>query len=273
MAIASLVATTNIRCDVTVQFRKIEQFEQDKPRDNLFFIGETPGVGTFLVSDGAEIVIDSPPGIDESLLGALFLGPLMAVLLRQRGLAVLHGSSVATDRGVIAFVGDSGAGKSTLARSFYNRGYGVLTDDVMAIDLAGNAARVIPGYPAVKLFPETASFLACDENVNKPVPTHTAKHYHPVVSRFPQNPLELRHIYVLVNAESDSIEALPPREAFVELVHNSRAVTLLRDSQSRAMHLSQCTRLAAAVPMFRLRRHRALSFLPELVRLIEDHLA
>ena len=51
------------------------------------------------------------------------------------------------------FVGDSGAGKSTLASAFLNRGYQLLSDDVIPVSLSQNhIPMVTPSYPQQKLW-------------------------------------------------------------------------------------------------------------------------
>lgn len=268
-----LVAVANAPEDVTIQLRRIDGFEQTTTRNGTYFLGETPGVAMFLVRDGKEIIVDACPGVDESLISTILLGPGMAVLLRQRGFAVLHASGIAINGHAIAFLGQSGWGKSTLAEAFYDRGYGVVTDDVMAVRLDGKCPQVVSGYPSIKLFPETAVFLGCDVTATHRVHSQTEKRAHPVTSTFPQGPLPLQRIYALAGGECNAIEPLEPREVFLELVRNARAVNLVRDAGWLAEHLRQCTRLATQVPVFRLRRQRALSALPGLVDLIEEHLA
>ena len=53
----------------------------------------------------------------------------------QRKVLPLHGSAIAINGKAYAIIGDSGAGKSTLALAFLNRGYRLLTDDVIAVSL------------------------------------------------------------------------------------------------------------------------------------------
>ena len=255
---------------IAIGLRALDRSEQLAPRSSKYFVGETAGVGTFLVRDGREIIVDPAPGVDEALLRTILLGPIMAVLLRQRGLAVLHASGIAMNGGAIAFLGKSGCGKSTLAEAFYDRGYGVVTDDVLAIHLDETQPHVFPGYPSIKLFPDAAAFLGCDARGTRLVHSQTEKRAHSAALRFPQGSLPMRRMYVLAIGDSNELEPIDPREAFVDLVRNSRAVTLLTDSTSREEHLHQCAQLAEQVPAFRLRRRPVLSSLPDLVRLVAE---
>ena len=273
LPLPGLIAAKDISVDVVISQRRFDKSEESAPRNSNFFVGVTTGIGTFLVRSGEHIVVDPFPGVDDSLVRTILLGPIMAVLLRQRGLAVLHASGVGVNGGAIAFLGQSGWGKSTLAEAFYERGYGVVTDDLMAIRVDGSYPHVSPGYPSIKLFPDAAVFLGCDIGASEPLHSQTEKRIHFAASRFPQNALPLQQIYVLGVGERAEIEALEPREAFWELVRNSRAVSLLRDPDSRHKHLHHCARIAADVPTFRLRRRLALSALPELIGVLEENFA
>ena len=68
--------------------------------------------------------------------------PLAAVL---QGLDVVHASAVAWEGGVVAFVGPSGAGKTTLATRLVARGATLITDDALALELAGERIVAHPG--------------------------------------------------------------------------------------------------------------------------------
>ena len=60
----------------------------------------------------------------------------MGAILMQRRLLPLHGSAIAINGKAYAIVGDSGAGKSTLASAFLNKGYQLISDDVIAVSLS-----------------------------------------------------------------------------------------------------------------------------------------
>jgi hypothetical protein len=273
LPLSELVAVEKVPNDITIFLRSLSSSEQAATQNATYFLGETIDVGTFLVRNGKEIIIDPTPGVDDALLRTIVLGPIWTVLLRQRGLAVFHASAIIVNNGAVAFLGGSGWGKSTLAEAFYARGYGIVTDDVMAVRIGESPPQVFPSYPSVKLFPDAASFLGCDASATHLVHSQTEKRAHRAALRFPQGPLPLRRIYVLAIGECNKIEPLQSQEAFVELVRNSRAVSLLKDSDSRNGHFHQCACLVAEVPICRLKRRPALADLPEVIRLIEEDLA
>jgi hypothetical protein len=273
LPLPDLVAVENVFADITIRLRTLDSLERQTSQTITSCIGKAEGVGTFLIRDGKEIIVEPAVGVEDALLHTALLGPGMAVLLRQRSLAVLHASGIVVNNSVVAFLGGSGWGKSTLAEAFYKRGYGVVTDDLMAIRLDGSSPQVIPGYPLIKLLPDAAVFLGCESSATHKVHSQTEKYAYNVSWRFSQGPLPLRRMYVLGVGECNKIESLQSQEAFVELVRNSRAVSLLKDSDSRNGHLHQCACLVTEVPICRLKRRPALADLPEVIRLIEEDFA
>jgi hypothetical protein len=267
-----LAAARNPSRDVLVRLQNLGNVVSLESDDGLSFLGSTPGIATFLVRNGYEIIVEPAPAADPSILTSILLGPIFALVLRQRGLAVIHASGVIIDGGAVAFLGQSGFGKSTLAQAFYKRGYGVITDDVMAISVDANRPEVLPAYPSIKLFPETARALDCQDTVTHKVNSQTEKRAHSVTFGFAQARLPLRRMYVLSSGEQNAIVPLQLQELFVELVRNARALTLLNDSSSLNAHLYQCSRLAVAVPVSRLTRRRDLNALPEVIELVERDL-
>lgn len=152
LSLPELVAVEEASDDITILLRDLTNSEKLATQNTTFFLGKTANIGTFLVRGGKEIIIDPSPGVDGDLLRTIVLGPIWAVLLRQRGLAVFHASSININNSAIAFLGGSGWGKSTLAEAFYDRGYGVITDDVMAVRIEESPPQVFPAYPLSNFF-------------------------------------------------------------------------------------------------------------------------
>ncbi len=93
-------------------------------------------------ADLTQVTVHPVVGADPGIAVVLASGAVLAYLLVRRGHAVLHGSAVATDDGAIAFVAPSGGGKSTMATLLCADGAGLITDDVLRVDLDGPHAPV-----------------------------------------------------------------------------------------------------------------------------------
>jgi energy-coupling factor transporter ATP-binding protein EcfA2 len=233
------------------------------------FVGEVKGVATFAVLEGNKIIVDPLPEVDDALLNTFIVGPILAVLLRQRGLFVLHASSAVVEGGAIAFLGNSGAGKSTMAQAFHGHGYPVMTDDVMVVQLGEDFPMVLPGYPLIKLWPESASATGYAPDSLPCIHGSSTKRSHQLTSGFGRAAFPLKRIYILDRGEAHRIVNLSTSEACIALIQHSRATMLLTDPKFRAKNFRDCTWMAEHIPVARFERKPALSELSELVKLVE----
>jgi hypothetical protein len=219
-----------------------------------------PDLGSFWVGNGNEIVVDARPGVQEQDLRLPLLGSMLAVLLHQRGLFVLHCSAVAIEGAVAVFLGNKGMGKSTLAASLYAQGHALVADDLVALDISDTSQPplVNPGFPQFKLFPDSVVSSLGDDPLTLPcLATDYDKRSRRVDVRFTNEPLPLKRIYVLDTGDAVQIEPLLPQQALSKIISNSYSARfgsrLLRgDAASR--HLIQCAQLIHSVPTRLLKR-------------------
>jgi hypothetical protein len=231
-----------------------------------------PDVGAFLLRQGREITFDARPGATSGLMRLYLLGPVLGLLLHQRGLFVLHASAVALDGSAVAFLGHSGRGKSTTAAALHARGGAVLADDALAVDLAApGGPTALPGFPQLKLLPDALAALG--ENPEDLPRIHAGDEKRArMVSAVAMTPRPLRRIYVLTDAESLDIEPLRGHAAVFQVLQHSFVAPALGQLGS-SRFLAECTRLADVVPVRRLRRPRALTGLERLAALVEADVA
>jgi hypothetical protein len=258
--------------DVRLVLANLKDWEGGKSDGGHHFVGTVEGVATFAVVEGCKILVDPLPGVDDALLNTFIVGPILAVLLRQRGLFVLHASSAVVDGVAIAFLGNSGAGKSTMAQAFHSHGYPVMTDDVMVVQLGGDDPMVLPGYPLIKLWPESASATGYEPDSMPCIHGSSTKRSHQLTTGFGQAAFPLRRIYVLELGDAHRIANLSPSQACIALIQHSRATMLLTDPKFRAKNFRDCTWMAENIPVARFERKPALSELSTLVELVEADL-
>ncbi len=230
------------------------------------FVGTVEDVGRFLIRSGQEIVIDPVNTVDPAHLRTILLGPIFSILLRQRGLLVLHASAVKIGDRAVAFMGGSGWGKSTLVTAFHAHGYDVLTDDVLPLQLRDSQPLVSPSYPHFKLCPDAADSLSTNLS---PIFEGAHKLAYTFTQGFQQTPLPLHRIYVLGKGDRHEITPLSPAIAFLNLVQHTRAMISLQEPHFLASHFQLCTALISQVTFSRFIRKPALEDLPALIALIE----
>lgn len=258
--------------DIVLTLGCLKNLDGQTSNGGHHFVGEVKGVGTFAVLDGREIMVDPVAGVEDALLHTFLVGPILAVLLRQRGLLVLHGSSVVVDDVAIAFLGNSGAGKSTLAQAFHRQGYPVLTDDVMVVELEGGSPKVLPGYPLIKLWPESATATGYAPDSLPCIHGFSTKRSHQLTIGFGQTSFPLQRLYILADGAEHRIVNLTASDACLDLLRHSRATTLLTHPDFRQKNFRQCSWIAQHVSVARFERKPALSELSGLVKLVEADL-
>lgn len=266
--------------DVTIRYEELDEAELMRgPRggqrvtQHLYYEPLHSDV-LFSIENGRSIVLHPLKPIELDVLQGWIVGILMATLLRQRGLFVLHGSAVAKGGAAAAFLGGSGWGKSTLAAAFTERGYHFLTDDMLVLDMSGEHPRVLPGHRFIRLHTDSASQFVEEIDDLPTVSAYTTKRVR-AVERPSEESFPLKKVYVLDSApaEGHAVEPLGRQEALLHLVSHTRSKDLLTDPSFRSAHLAECAQLLRRVPVAHLRRVRSLDALPALLDVVEDDLA
>jgi hypothetical protein len=245
--------------------------------------------GNFLrmeYSDGAQFWLDrrgtrvwaiwNQPLLPEDV-ATYVLGPVFGLLMRLRGMVCLHASSVACDGDcAIALVGSEGAGKSTTAAALARRGHAVVSDDIVALVEAGNRFLVLPAYPYLSLWSESAE-MVFGQNTALPSFSPNYDKRQLLLSEnglpFVTRPLPLRGIFLFTGRTAEQrapwIEPITPRQSMFRLVADSYATNLL-DSEMRAREFTLLGRLLALVPVYALHPHQEPSRIGRMCELIEN---
>jgi hypothetical protein len=222
----------------------------------------------FFYSDGARFAIDRtgrevcadwPENYTLEDACTYLLGPVLAFVLRLRGVTCLHASAIALDDRAIALFGLAGAGKSTTAAAFALRGYSVLSDDVAVLADLGDHFLVQPGYPRINLWPDSVRTLFGSEDALPRITPTWDKRYLALDRngrRFQSSPLPLGAIYILgergAELTAPVIEEVVGGEAIMTLVANTY-VNYLLDRDMRTREFDVLSRLLAGVPVRRVR--------------------
>ncbi len=221
--------------------------------------------GQFVLHAGQEVDYAPLPGAPDETVRAPLLGVVLGTVLHQRGFFTLHASAVACEGGVVAFVGQKGAGKSTTSAALHQRGYRLVTDDVLAIEVPAKRSPVVhPAFPRIKLRPDALAALGHDRAAFPRLHDNIDKRVYPADRSFRSDPTPLRRIYVLADDPVLRAERLSPKEAFVQLLTHSYAARFLGALGAGRDHFYQCKRLLQHVPIYRLQRPRDLSALSDL---------
>lgn len=157
-----------------------------------------PRSGRFLIEDGRRITLERNPAAEEELLASHFLDAVLAAVLRQRGMLVLHANAAVTPTGAVVVSGESGAGKSTTLAALMSRGCVMLADDITALRVGSDGrVQVLPGVPQLYLTEDAANGLGRDIAGLPLYRWQRMKAAVPAQANMATQPAHLRAIYLL----------------------------------------------------------------------------
>lgn len=101
------------------------------------------------------------PAVTEEMAGLLVPGNIVSFVLTMAGQCVLHASAVEISSGeAVAFVGPSAGGKTTCAALLCAEECGLVTDDVLVVDLDRGGPRCRRGPSALRLRTQQAELVS-----------------------------------------------------------------------------------------------------------------
>lgn len=207
------------------------------------------------------------------------LGPVFGLILLLRGVVSLHASAIAVNGRAIALMGRAGAGKSTLAAAFARLGFPVLSEDVACLDDNPAGFRIEPGYPRIRLWPESVRGLFGAPDALPRLTPNWDKCFLDLIStgfQFQREPVPLAAIYLVTERQSGDfvpfVDELRGNAAFMELVSNTYA-NRIKDDAMRAHEFEILHRLISSVPIRRLHPHNDISRIDEICNVIVSDLS
>ena len=231
-------------------------------KDHVFVIQENlmmykfGDIAIFAVQDGKRISVSPLKEFDEDTAGIIILGTCMGAILMQRKILPLHGSAIAIDGKAYAIVGDSGAGKSTLALAFLNRGFSLLTDDVIAVSLKDNIPYVTPSYPQQKLWRDSLNSFGIKTDDFKSLLGRENKFCVPVSSNYSTDPLPLAGVVELVKTETKDISIRPIEnlKRFYTFYYHTYRNFFIHKSGLMDWHFHTSAKILKQIEMYQLQR-------------------
>ncbi len=215
------------------------------------FLLKMPNIARYLVRKGNEIIVEPAPGSLAEEVRLFLLGTVWAALLHQRELLVLHASSILTAKGAVILMGRSSVGKSSLAAAFYRRGYPVLADDTVALDVVDSQALAYPSFPQLRLWPDMLQALKIELDETLPLRPKLPKRAFPTHQGFSTRPQTVCSIYLLGSHIEDEIkmEKFQGMARFSTLLNNTFREKFLGGLGIRPAHFQKVSQVAQKNPI------------------------
>lgn len=223
-----------------------------------------PGLGAYEFGAAGPVRVSVRSSSQVEAARDTFVRGVLPVVLLARDREVLHGSAVATDRGVAVFCGRSGTGKSSLALGLARSGRRQWADDSVALELSESSIDV-SSLP----FPSRVDDSALDALTGAGQPADAPAQ--------PGDRAPLAAVYLMsrdpsLDPASPSIQRLPPVAAFQGLLAHVHPFELA-DEGRRRRTIERWLTVAALVPVFELRFAPSLAALPAFVARVDEHLS
>lgn len=205
-----------------------------------------PRHGCYLVAPDGRRVLAAPPSGPAWRWERLVLAQVLPLCAVLRGRDVLHASAVAHGGKAIAFLGASGAGKTTLAGRLVARGARLVTDDVLAVDVAKGAVRAHRGAVVLRIDPRELRDLSLG-----PVRARGEKWH--VAPRTAPDHLPLAATYHLTRTAGDGVEIVEVTPYDPALLLGHTFLPYLRDATRLRRQLDLFAAVARDTPLFQIR--------------------
>ncbi len=185
-----------------------------------------------------------------------------ALWLELQGVPCIHANALAVGKGAIGIIAPSRTGKTTLTAALLEAGLALMTDDMLALHPAGGQWEVHPGWPQLRMWPDTARRYAGDgadrlprvhDRFEKRV-VHLEPHgRYAFCNR--KRPLERLYLLERMEAGEGEIEqtVIPPGEALVHLLQNSMLADAYQALGLEQRRLRLLAGVLDEVPLIRIR--------------------
>ena len=238
------------------------------------FLLRIKGIADYYITNGNQIVmrLSNEANLREGRL--YLLGTAMGVLLMQRGIVPIHGSTVVINGGGVVFTGVSGAGKSTMAAALHKNGFSLLADDVSAVmfDKSG-IPWVQPGYPQQKLWQASASIIGIDTTTLARVCAERDKYVVPVSKGFRSLPIPINAVYEIDVKPCEDVTIVPLKgiDKITTIMGNTYRAEMVNGLGLKAAHFQKCANLLKHVQVFRLTRPENVMSVDRQIELLVKH--
>ncbi|WPC43296.1 hypothetical protein [Clostridium sp. JS66] len=217
------------------------------------FLFSVENVGRYYIKDGKLILIEPYEKADSKSINVYLMGTAFGVVLLQRGMVPIHGSSVIINDQCVIFTGDCGAGKSTLCSAFRKNEYEFLSDDISVITLNEEGIPMVqPAFPQQRLCSDSARMMGYDI-ASLSLASNTDHKY--VISdpnNFKSEPMPLVAIFELCPKQDCTIgiRKLEGTDKLWNIIKNIYYSTILLRLGINVDYFKQCIDIVKIIPFY-----------------------
>ncbi|BCN29030.1 phosphoenolpyruvate carboxykinase (ATP) [Anaeromicropila herbilytica] len=184
---------------VDIECNQYQQYSNYFAINDNEFVCDIRDVAKYKITGGNLIQIDLYDKADMELVKVYLLGTCMGVLLLQKGMIAIHGSTIVVNNQAIIITGQCGAGKSTLSTALRLKGYPILSDDISPLTMVESGKVMsVPAFPNQRICHDTAIKLGIDTSKLERACSEDFKYNLDISKEFMNHPVELFGIIQIV---------------------------------------------------------------------------
>lgn len=177
---------------IDIDTNNVKEYKTYYTLNDFEFVCDIRHVAKFKITGGSLIQIDPYEQVDMELVTLYLLGTCMGVLLVQKEMIALHGSTIVINKQAVIITGRCGAGKSTLSTALRLKGHKILADDISPIIMLDNGKIMsAPAFPRQRICHDTAVKLGIDTEKLEKACTDDLKYNIDISAEFLNSPIEL----------------------------------------------------------------------------------
>ncbi|AJD92692.1 hypothetical protein JMA_33750 [Jeotgalibacillus malaysiensis] len=255
---------------LAAEWERISKFNVRSVVDKDYVMFEVDEIGWFKITGGNYIQYQPTKSAELKQIKLYLLGTCVGAILLQRKVLPLHGSAVLINGKAYAIVGDSGAGKSTLARALMEKGYKLISDDVLAVSFKEGVPYLSSSYAQQKLWMESLDMFSMDAERYESIMLRETKFNVPVKQFYFDGEVELAGVFELSKADLpqptiNSIQGIGKLPLFFQHTYRKSFINRMGLAD---WHFNTTAGLAGQVDVYQLRRPEKKSTADELSNMI-----
>jgi hypothetical protein len=233
------------------------------------FLLEVPSVARYLVEAGESITIDPVPGVDVFTIERFLRMAPMAAMLYQQGKIAFHASAIACKHGAILIAGDSGVGKSTLLMELLRRGWEMMADELVAVELDNHGHPIVyPTFAEIALRPDSMKKLGVYSDTLPYYDSYRFEYSLPkqlIATSQPLFALYCLYTFSKSNCELATFDGISRFGVLGKLMYNSHIADAVFD---RVVYMRCAAKISQSVKLNKLGRPRNIWSVNELADII-----
>jgi hypothetical protein len=212
------------------------------------------GIAEYYVQNGETVTIAPAGETPPEDIRIFLLTSVMAQLLHQRHMFVLHGSAVMFQGKAVLFLGPAMAGKTSLALQLYQQGYPFLIDELSVAVMENGKMMLLPGIARLAVWQDTLEKAGHDPAAFTAIRRGISKYHFPVAGNETSKKVEISDVILMNfgNTRNMTLNGVTGTEKFKKIMLSTYHLESRMCGFPREQNYLHAVGLASGAKVYRL---------------------